>query len=125
VVTTKERSFIEQHQSGGNDLAERAEQKPGPERWRRPRHGVTGGNQHANEKQDGERKTKQEADVGRTPGAERSGQLPLHGIARDLAHRGGDREGNPERGNGEHQGDCGKRKMESGENQIMPSAITM
>src|SRR5262249_15064249 len=39
---------------------------------------------------------------GRAPGAERPGQRALHRIACDLAERGDDGEGNPERGDGEH-----------------------
>jgi len=54
------------------------------------------------------RKAEQEADIGGAPGAERTRQLPLHRIARDLPEGGDDGERNPERGDGEHvRGDSG------------------
>jgi hypothetical protein len=92
----------QQHQARGDDLAECAEQQPRPERRGRPRYRIAGGNNHDGEEDHRERKAEQESDIGGTPGAERPGQLPLHRIARDLPERGGDGEGNPERGEGEH-----------------------
>ena len=92
----------EQHQSGGDDLAERAEQQPRPERRVRPRHMVAGRGHHHGEEHQRERKAEQEADIGGAPGAERPGQLPLHRVARDLAERSDDGKGNPERGDADH-----------------------
>ena len=92
----------EQHQSGGEDLAERAEQQPGPERRRRPRHMVAGRDHHHGKEHQRERKAEQEADIGGAPGAERPRQLPLHRVARDLPERRDDGKGNPERGDADH-----------------------
>src|ERR1700722_15832583 len=68
---------------------------------------ISGHGQHDREEHDRERKAEQEADVGGAPGAERPGQLPLHGVARDLRQRRSDGKGNPERGDGEHWGRFG------------------
>ena len=65
---------------------------------------------HHDEEDHRKGKAEQEADVGRAPGAERLGERTLHGVARDLAERGDDREGNPERGGGEHGGPGRKRR---------------
>ena len=92
----------EQHQSGGQDLAERAEQQPWPERKRWPRYMVSGRDHHHGKEHQRERKAEQEADIGGAPGAERPGQLPLHRVARDLADRRDDGKGNPERGDADH-----------------------
>ena len=91
-----------QHQTGGDDLTERAEQQPRPEHRRRPRYGIAGHRHHDRKEDDRERKTEQKADIGRAPGPERPRQRPLHRIAGDLAQRSDDGEGNPERGDGEH-----------------------
>ena len=99
----------EQHQAGRDDLAERAEQQPRPERRRRPRYVVSGHGDHDGKENHRERKAEQEADIGRAPGAERPRQRPLHRIARDLAERSGDGEGNPERGDAEH-GECRRER---------------
>ena len=93
-----------QHHAGAGDLAQCAEQQPRPERSRRPRHVVAAHRHHDRKEQDRERKAEQEADIGRAPGAERPRQRSLHRIARDLAERSNDGEGNPERGDGEHWG---------------------
>ena len=92
----------EQHQARGDDLAERAEQQPRPERRRRPRHMIAGRGDHDGEEHQRERKAEQEADIGGAPGPQRPGQAALHRIAPHLRQRGGDGEGNPERGEGEH-----------------------
>jgi hypothetical protein len=93
----------EQHQAGGDDLCERAEQQPQPEGSGRPRDRIAGERDHKREKDQREREAEQETDVGRAPGAERSGQRPLHRVARDLSERSRDSEGYPERGDDEHE----------------------
>ncbi|RTE68125.1 hypothetical protein BHE90_017499, partial [Fusarium euwallaceae] len=82
----------------------RAGQQPRPERRQRPRHGVAGHEDREHKEHHRERQAEQEADIGRAPGPERPGQLPLHRIARHLPERSDDREGNPERGEREHAG---------------------
>ena len=94
----------QQHQCRGGDLAEGAEQQPGPERRDRPRRGIAGDRQHNREEDDRKRKSEQKADIGRAPGPERTRQRPLHRIAGDLPERSNDGEGNAERGDGEHGG---------------------
>jgi hypothetical protein len=93
----------QQHQPGGDDLRERTQHQPRPECRGRPRHGVAGRHDHHAEENQRERKTEQEADVGRTPGSERPGQAALHRIAHHLPKRGGDGEGDPERDGAEHR----------------------
>src|SRR6266513_3922890 len=66
---------------------------------------VAGYSQYDREEDNRERKPEQEADIGRAPNAKRTGQLSLHRVARDLAERGRDGEGDPERGDGEHVGE--------------------
>ncbi len=94
----------EQHHAGAGDLGERAEQQPRPELGRRPWHVIAGHGDHGRKEHNRERKPEQEADIGRAPGTERPRQRPLHRIARDLAERSDDGEGNPERGDAEHVG---------------------
>src|SRR6266702_5126781 len=91
-----------QHHAGAYDLAQRAKQQPRPESSCRPWHVVAGDRDYHRKEDDRERKAEQEADIGRAPGAEWPRQRPLHRIARDLAKRSDEGEGNPERGDGKH-----------------------
>src|SRR5205823_11119136 len=72
---------------------------------------VAGYSQYDREEDNRERKPEQEADIGRAPNAERTGQLSLHRVARDLAERGRDGEGDPERGDGEHVGNLDRLEV--------------
>ena len=103
VVTTKERSFIA---SSIRPVATIWLSAPSSSHGQNAAvgHGtvIAGRDHHDDEEQERERKAEQEADIGRAPGAERPGQRPLHRIARDLAERRDDGEGNPERGEREH-----------------------
>ena len=105
VVTTKERSFIA---SSIMPVATIWLSAPSSSHGQNTGagHGTLSpvADQHDGKEQDRKRKAEQEADIGRAPGAERPRQRPLHRIARDLAERSDDGEGNPERGDGEHGG---------------------
>ena len=83
-----------EHRRGGDDLRAGAEHDPGPEHRRRHGQRQPGRHQHAGEKHQRERKAEQEAHMGGADGAERRGQLALHGVARGLAGGGQEREGN-------------------------------
>ena len=97
-VRDDERSFAHrsEHQRGGRDLSERSREHPGPEGRRRRRQVIAGDCDEPEQKKQRERKSEQEAHMGRADRAEVCGQLALHGVTRGLCRRSDQREDGPE-----------------------------
>ena len=73
-----------EHQRGGGDLRQRADDHPGPKGERRLRQALPERDHHAGEEDERERNAEQEAHMGRAHGAEPRGELALRGIAHGL-----------------------------------------
>ena len=93
-----ERAFAhgDEHQRGGGDLREGAENDPRPESPSRPWQRRSGRQHHADEEHQHERKAEQKSDMGGADGAELDRQFALHGVAQRLRKRGNDGEDGPQ-----------------------------